>query len=60
MSTNSNTNCNKTCANCQHFDWDIFEDSFGPYAEEYCSEGEHKYVSRYAEPCNKFKDIMEE
>ena len=49
--------CDRTCANCEYYDWDIFEDSFGPYTEEYCTKGNYGHVGRYSEPCKDFKEI---
>ncbi len=48
--------CDQTCANCEYYDWDIFEDSFWQYTEEYCEKGHYGHVSRYAEPCKDFKE----
>lgn len=51
--------CDRTCANCDYYSFDIFEDSFGTYSEEYCEKGQYGHVNRYAEPCKFFKDCME-
>lgn len=51
--------CNKTCNDCKHFNFTIFEDSFGPYAEEYCDENQYGHVGYYSEPCKLFKDKRE-
>lgn len=48
--------CDRTCANCEYYEFDIIEDSFGPYTEEYCSKGNYGHVGLYSEPCEDFKE----
>jgi hypothetical protein len=47
-----------TCANCKYYDWDIFEDSFGQYTDEYCAKGNYGHVGRYSETCRDFNDVL--
>lgn len=51
--------CDRTCANCDYYSFDIFQDSFGPYSEEYCEKGQYGHVSRYAEPCKYYKNCLD-
>lgn len=53
------TQCDRTCKNCQYFEFDILEDSYGPYSELYCEKGNYGHVGLYSEPCKDFKDNLE-
>ena len=47
---------NMTCINCEHYSWDLLEDSFGPYALEYCEKDQYPHVGMWKEPCEHFKE----
>ena len=49
----------RTCLNCEHYDWAIIQDSFGEAVQEYCDKNHYDHVSRYAEPCKDYKEIGE-
>lgn len=48
--------CDKTCADCSHYDWDTFEDSFGSWKEETCAKGHHERVGYSVDACKDFKE----
>lgn len=49
----------KTCGYCSHYSCDTYEDSFGPYTEESCTEGHYGHVGYFAEAC-KDHEVMKE
>lgn len=49
--------CDRTCADCEYYDYEITWDSFGPIREEYCSKNHYGHVGWYSEPCEDFKEV---
>lgn len=48
--------CDKTCADCEFYEFEIVEDSFGHMREEYCSKNHYEYVGIHSEPCEDYKE----
>ena len=46
----------KTCGDCNHYNRDTFEDSFGPYTEESCDKGHYDRVGYSVDACKEFKE----
>lgn len=48
--------CDRPCADCIHYNYDIFEDDFGTMREEYCNKGHNDRVGYYSEVCKDYKE----
>ena len=48
--------CDRTCADCDYYDYQDREDSFGPVRDEYCDKGHYGHVGYYSEACKDFKE----
>lgn len=46
--------CDRTCADCGHYDRDTFEDSFGPFTDETCAKSHYDRVGYFADACDDF------
>ena len=45
----------KTCIDCEYYDYEIVHDSFGEMVTEYCVKGKYEHVGWSAEACDAFK-----
>ena len=49
--------CDRTCADCEYYDFKIAFDEFGSYMlENFCAKNHYDYVGWYSEPCEDFKE----
>lgn len=48
------------CRDCDYFDLNNYEDSFGPVIEADCKLGNYTHVDYYAEACHKYSGSKED
>lgn len=50
----------KTCADCAYYECETFEDSFGPFRDEYCTKGHSERVGYSVDSCEDYADMEED